>query len=78
MLKGIVETNVAGVEETHVRDAILHHQEPLEPAAKGEALYLRGVEAGILYHIWVEHPRARGLKPLPFLTGCLKPDINLN
>src|SRR5205823_3696913 len=51
------------MEETDVRRTGEQHGQPLDPAAKGEALMLRRVVTDAAQRVRVDHAAARGLDP---------------
>src|ERR1700735_946120 len=77
-LKTMHEACIPGVEEAHVRNTVLHHDEAFEAAAKSEARDLLWVESGILDDIRVQHACAAHLEPPSFLSGQGEPCVDLN
>src|SRR3989344_1706727 len=78
LVESIHKSDVAGVEEAYVGDAVLHHQKAFSAPAPGKSLPLRWVKACVLKDFWVEHPRATHLEPLTLLTLWLEPRVHLD
>ena len=62
-LKLLQKVQLATLKMPHVLDAIFHHHQPVDAAAKGKAGVLIRIDVGSFQHIRVDHAAAQEFDP---------------